>query len=63
MNFGNSQKSKYFWERTIDVTTPKSEMIPKNRGCHEFWELWEGGCGSAQPPSVTENISSTVQNR
>ena len=39
MNFGNSQKSKYFWERTIDVVTLKSEFIPKNRGCHEFWEF------------------------
>ena len=39
MIFGNSQKSSYFWERTIDVTATKSEIIPKNRGCHEFWEF------------------------
>ena len=39
MNFGNSQKSGYFWERTIDAATPKSESIPKNRVCHEFWEF------------------------
>ena len=39
MNFGNSQKSGYFWERTIDVTTLKTEIIPKNRVCHEFWEF------------------------
>ncbi len=32
MNFGNSQKSGYFWERTIGVATMKSEVFPKNRG-------------------------------
>ena len=43
MNFGNSQKSGYFWEQTIGVAAMKSEIIPKNRGgCHEFWELREG---------------------
>ena len=39
MNFGNSQKSNYFWEQTIDVAAMKSELIPKNRVCHEFWEF------------------------
>src|SRR5699024_5660824 len=32
MNFGNSQKSRYFWEQTIDDAAMKSEIIPKNRG-------------------------------
>ena len=32
MNFGNSQKSCYFWELTIGDATMKNEIIPKNRG-------------------------------
>ena len=39
MIFGNSQKSGYFWEQTIDDTTSKIGIIPKNRVCHEFWEF------------------------
>ena len=39
MNFGNSQKSGYFWEQTIGVAALKNEEFPKNRGCHEFWEF------------------------
>ena len=34
MNFGNSQKSGYFWENySLQL------RFPKNRVCHEFWEF------------------------